>query len=81
MKTSGAVASLISVGVVRTPDGNAVVERPSLAGRAPVPPLKIGLTTNGVASALPPLAPTGALRSTGFQMHDAPSAGATPGST
>ena len=64
------MTSFTSVGVVRTPEGKAVVDRPSLVGRAPVPPLKIGLMTNGVAEKLPPGTPV--LRSTGFQMHDAP---------
>ena len=81
LKTSGAVTSFTSVGVVRTPDGNAVVDSPSLATRAPVPPLKIGLMTNGAAETLPLCAPAApAERSTGFQMQEAPSAGTTPGS-
>ena len=36
--TSGAVFSVISTGVLRTPDGNAVQERPFLPKRPPVPP-------------------------------------------
>ena len=31
-------ASVISTGVLRTPEGKAVADRPSLRGRAPVPP-------------------------------------------
>ena len=33
------VASAISTGVLRTPDGNAVHDRPSMPGRAPAPPV------------------------------------------
>src|ERR1700693_2752032 len=35
---SGDIASVTSTGTLRTPLGNAVADRPSLPGRAPVPP-------------------------------------------
>ena len=35
----GAAFSVISTGVLRTPEGNAVQDRPSLLGLAPVPPV------------------------------------------
>ena len=78
--TSGVVASLTSVEVVLTPDGNAVVDSPSFATRAPVPPLKIGLVTKDSARTLP-VADPGASMNTGFHMQDAPSAGIWSGIT
>ena len=54
MMSSGARASTISAGTPRTPDGNAVLERPSLVGRAPIPPeLK-----KAIENRLPPPAPS-----------------------
>ena len=49
-KINGATVSVISTGVLRTPEGNAVAESPSLPGRAPVPPVWKGFTTNGAES-------------------------------
>ena len=49
-KMSGATVSVISMGVLRTPEGKAVAESPSLPGRAPVPPVWKGLTTKGSAA-------------------------------
>ena len=79
-KISGATVSVISIGVLRTPDGNDVALRPSFPGRAPVPPVWNGLTTNGSESpyGYPPVSP-GPPMKTGFQRHDAPSAGTEPG--
>ena len=50
-KISGATVSVISMGVLLTPEGNAVAERPSLPGLAPVPPVWNGFTKFGVAPA------------------------------
>src|SRR3546814_8071324 len=35
---SGAIVAVTSTGVLRTPDGKAVALRPSMVGRAPMPP-------------------------------------------
>ena len=53
----GAMASLISTGVLRTPEGKAVADSPSAAGRAPVPPLWNRLTVKGVAFSKRPATP------------------------
>ena len=53
----GAIASLISTGVLRTPEGKAVAERPSARGRAPVPPLWKSETVKGVESPARPAMP------------------------
>ena len=78
---SGATVSVISIGVLRTPEGKAVADRPSLPGRAPVPPAWKGFTTNASPPyAWAPVSPGPAMM-TGFQRQDAPSAGTAPGSS
>ena len=37
-RTTGAMLSVASTGMVRTPEGNEVALKPSFSGRAPVPP-------------------------------------------
>ena len=73
------MTSLTSVGVVRTPEGNAVVDKPSLRGRAPVPPLNIGFVTKSPPPQLAPMPAFAEESSTGFHMHEAPSAGTASG--
>ncbi len=47
-KMIGATFSVASTGMVRTPEGKAVAFRPSLVGRAPVPPeLKVMISKSG----------------------------------
>jgi hypothetical protein len=70
-KTSGACASVTSTGMPPTPLGNAVVDSPSLSGRAPVPPRPTLITLKGA-----PCSRSRLIAST--QMLPADSAGTRP---
>src|SRR3954452_21017883 len=73
--TTGAIDSMISTGTLFTPLGNAVADKPSLLGRAPVPRAWNESTLNGVPPATLSLTPCPP-RSCGTHSADAPSAGA-----
>ena len=72
------IASVISTGTLRTPDGKGVADRPSRRGRAPAPPewklssMKAGPFVSGPV--MPGPAP---MRM--FHRFDVPSAGTLPG--
>src|SRR6516165_7841641 len=80
--TMGDIASLTSTGMLRTPLGNAVADRPSLPGRAPAPPAWKLITLNGIACAVcdgsPPARP-GPPSANRFHRHELPSAGTLSG--
>ena len=76
-KRSGDCASVISTGIAPTPLGKAVVDRPSLAGRAPMPPMPIEITLKRVASGFAPSI-CGPPERPRIHMLPAPSAGTLP---
>ena len=73
----GPACSVASAGMVRTPLGNAVLLRPSRAGRAPVPPLLNMRISRGGS---PADGSTARALTWKFQRAPAPSAGTTSGS-
>ena len=75
--TIGVMASLTSTGMPRTPLGKAVALKPSLVGRAPVPPLLNCSISKLGTSPTSPLSPDtdGPPRSCTFQSEADPSAG------